>query len=108
MEWAVIIVVAVAISVVAFVLITKMSRANAYKKASIMKKQAYLKKLHTRVLPPSYVVLHYADFVVGGVEMEYRVNGQTYDQLRENTSGLLTHQGTEFISFDFDGVSVSI
>lgn len=45
-------------------------------------------------------------FDINGTKLKCGVSSRIYRAVKENTSGQLTHQGTRFISYEFNGTRV--
>lgn len=48
----------------------------------------------------------YLKFEINGITRKFTVSGRIYRSVQENSIGLLTYQGTRFISFESNGVKV--
>lgn len=80
--------------------------AKENEKSEVLKEKVYVKRKKDNIYVDGNGVLNKTFqivFAAGKEEIECVMREKSYKNIPENISGMLTHKGTSFMEFEFDG-----
>ena len=85
--------------------------SNENENLEVSKEKAYIKRKIDNIYIDGNGVLNKTFlivFAVGNEEVECVMKEKNYKSIPENITGMLTHKGTSFMKFEFDGKIIEI
>lgn len=92
--------------IIGFGIITLISKLIESKNSEVLSEKAYTKsKIDNRYVDSNGVLNRNLIIVfdIDNKEIKCVVKSEVFEKIPENVSGILTHKGTSFIKFKFDG-----